>query len=641
MSRAGQVPLHRRTFLAGAGALAAGALAPGLLQAAETAPAGAPPAAPATGAAERTVHGLSAFGDLAYPADFGAFAYVNPAAPKGGRFSQTGDRELYNQNFNTFNSLNFLLLKGDGAMGMEMTFATLMVRAFDEPDAVYGLAARAVTIAPDGLLYRFHLRDGLTFHDGSALTAADVAFSLTILKEKGHPLISRDLADMVSATAEDPQTVAVRFAPGVSRELPLFVATLPILSAAYYATVPFDQTTLDVPLGSGPYRVGRFESGRFIEFERVADWWGADLPVSRGLYNFDRVRFDYFRDRTVNFEAFKARTFLFREEFTSRVWATGYDFPALREGKVVRFEVPDLTPSGTQGWFINTRRAKFADPRTRQALGLAFDFDWVNANLMFGSYNRTTSWFQNSPLAAEGDPGPEELALLEPLRGRIPDAAFGPAILPPSYREPGADRTNLRAAALLLREAGWKTEGGRLLDAAGQPFEIEFLDFEPGLEPHTMKFIDNLKRLGIQAGIRRVDPAQYQSRLNGFDFDMTVRRFTMSTTPGQGLRQIFGSSSAGLDGSLNLAGIADPAVDTLVEAVIAADTRETLTTAARALDRVLRTGYYWVPQWNKNTHWLAVWDVFGRPMDKPLYDRGTPDTWWWDADRAGRLGLTP
>lgn len=629
----------RRTFLSGAGALAVGALAPRPLKA-EGAPATATAAAsPAAGA--RTMHGLSAFGDLAYPADFPHFSYVTPDAPKGGRFSQTGDRELYNQNFNTFNSLNFLILKGDGAMGMEMTFATLMARALDEPDAVYGLAAREVTISADGLTYRFHLRDGLTFHDGSPLTAADVAFSLDTLKAKGHPLISQDLADMSEVRAEDAQTVAIRFAPGHSRELPLFVATLPILSAAYYSRVPFDQTTLDIPLGSGPYRVSRFEQGRFIIFERVADWWGADLPVMRGQNNFDQVRFDYFRDRTVAFEAFKAQNFLFREEFTSRVWATGYDFPAVKDGRIVRFEVPDQTPSGTQGWFINTRRAKFADPRTRQALGLAFDFDWVNTNLMFGAYRRTTSWFQNSPLAAEGDPAPAELALLEPLRGTVPEAVFGPAILPPSYAEPGADRVNLRAAAQLLKDAGWKTEGGRMVDAAGKPFEIEFLDFEPGLEPHTMKFIDNLKRLGISATIRRVDPAQYQSRVNGFDFDLTGRRYTMSTTPGQGLRQIFGAASAKVDGSLNLAGIADPAVDTLVEAVIAAPTREQLTTAARALDRVLRANYYWVPQWNKNSHWLATWDVFGRPAGKPLYDRGTPETWWWDADRAGRLGIAP
>ncbi|MGH2340933.1 extracellular solute-binding protein [Segnochrobactraceae bacterium EtOH-i3] len=636
MSRPGAFPLGRRAFLSGSAALAATAFAPRLARADDAAPAAA--STPATGG---RVHGLSAFGDLAYPAGFPHFSYVNPAAPKGGRFSQTGDVESYNQNFNTFNSLNFLILKGDGAMGMQMTFATLMVRAFDEPDAVYGLAADSVTVSEDGLLYRFHLRPGLTFHDGSALTAADVAFSLTTLKAKGHPLIARDLADMVEAVAEDPATVAVRFVPGRSRELPLFVATLPILSAAFYGRVPFDQTSLEVPLGSGPYKVGRFESGRFIEFQRVADWWGADLPVARGQNNFEVVRYDYFRDRTVAFEAFKAQNFLFREEFTSRVWATGYDFPAVKDGRIVRFEIPDQTPSGTQGWFINTRRKKLADPRTRQALGLAFDFDWVNTNLMFGAYKRTTSWFQNSPLAADGDPSPEELALLEPLRARVPEAVFGPALLPPSYAEPGADRVNLKAASELLKAAGWVAKGRQLVDADGQPFTIEFLDFEPGLEPHTMKFIDNLKRLGIDASIRRVDPAQYQSRVNSFDFDLTGRRFSMSTTPGQGLIQIFGSSSAHVDGSLNLAGIADPAVDALLAAIIAAPTRGELTTAARALDRVLRANYYWVPQWNKNTHWLAVWDVFGHPEGKPLYDRGTPETWWWDADRARRLGIAP
>src|SRR5215472_4248441 len=296
-------------------------------------------------------HGISAFGDLKYPPDFKHFDYVNPKAPKGGVFSHIGATRAFNQNFLTFNSLNSFILKGDGAQGMELTFASLMARAEDEPDALYGLAARAVQISPDGLTYRFLLRPGITFHDGSPLTAHDVAFSLKILKDKGHPIAQQLLRDFVGAEAPDDATVVVRFAAHRARDVPLFVAALPIFSRSYYAARRFDETTLEVPLGSGPYKVGRFEPGRHIEYERVEDWWGADLPVARGQNNFDIVRYEYYRDREVAFEGFTARSYLFREEFTSRAWATRYDFPAVREGYIKRDVIPDDTPSGAQGWF--------------------------------------------------------------------------------------------------------------------------------------------------------------------------------------------------------------------------------------------------------------------------------------------------
>ena len=335
-------------------------LAAGVLSGAATLRAGIAP-----GAADDTIeaHGLSSFGDLAYPPDFKHFSYVNPDAPKGGTFSQIGPDQIYNQNFLTFNSLNTFILKGDAAQGMEMTFASLMVRSGDEPDAMYGLAAAKVRRSADGLVYQFFIRPEAKFHDGSPLTAHDVAFSLTILKEKGHPLISQSLRDFTGATADDDSTVTVRFAPKRARDVPLFVAGLPIFSRAYYATRPFDESTLDIPLGSGAYQVGRFDAGRFIEYSRVTDWWGAALPVGRGQSNFDIVRFEYYRDRDVGFEGFSAGTYLFREEFTSRFWATRYDFPAVKDGRVKRDEIPDDTPSGAQGWFINTRRPQFADVR--------------------------------------------------------------------------------------------------------------------------------------------------------------------------------------------------------------------------------------------------------------------------------------
>src|SRR5262245_42802801 len=314
---------------------------------------------------------------------------------------------------------------------MELAFASLMARAGDEPDAMYGLAARAVQISSDGLIYRFYLLPALTFHDGSPINAHDVAFSLEVLKEKGHPIAQQLLRDFTRAEALDEATVSVTFAKNRARDVPLFAASLPILSRAYYTSRAFDETTLDPPLGSGPYKVGRFEPGRYIEYERVKDWWGADLPVSRGQNNFDVVRYEYYRDRDVAFEGFTGKNYLFREEFTSRVWATRYDFPAIQDGRVKRDVIPDDTPSGAQGWFFNTRREKLKDRRLREALICAFDFEWTNKSIMYGSYQRTHSVFQNSPMMAVGKPGAEELALLEPFRGKVADEVFGEPFVPP------------------------------------------------------------------------------------------------------------------------------------------------------------------------------------------------------------------
>jgi microcin C transport system substrate-binding protein len=599
-------------------------------------------------------HGMSAFGDLKYPPDFHHFEYVNPNAPKGGRFSHVGSSRMFNQNFLTFNSLNSYVLSGDAAMGMQMTFASLMARALDEPDASYGLTARAVRIDDGGATYRFFMRPETRFHDGSPLTAEDAAWSLNTLKEKGHPIIRQLLRDMERAEAEDAATLAVRFKPERGREAPLFVAGLPIFSRAYYANRNFEESTLDIPLGSGPYKVGRFEAGRYIEFDRVPDWWGADLPVSRGTSNFDVIRFEYFRDRDVAFEAFTAGQYLFREEFTSRIWATRYDFPAIKEGRVKREVLKDETPSGAQGWFLNTRRQKFRDPRVREALVYAFDFEWTNQNLMYGSYDRTHSYFQNSEMMAEGPPSPEELALLEPHRAQLPKEVFGEPFVPPVSDGSGQDRRLLRRAVQLLEEAGWTVRNevdpanppslfDRVLMTVGlkapltrrvlrgpkgELFEIEFLLQEPSFQPHHMPYIRNLERIGIAGNVRLVDSAQYQARLNDFDFDIAIQRFGFSSTPGESLRNYFGSDAAAIKGSQNLSGIADPVIDALIERIVKAETREALTFACRALDRVLRAGRYWVPHWYKGTHWIAYWDRFARPPEKPRYARGIPDTWW-------------
>src|SRR5271167_1638007 len=433
------------------------------------------------GRADDTIesHRLSSFGDLGYPADFQHFNYVDPNAPKGGTFSQIGPDQLYNQNFLTFNSLNTFILRGDAAQGMEMTFAALMVHAGDEPDAMYGLAAAKVRRSADGLTYRFFIRPEAKFHDGSTLTARDVAFSLNVLKEKGHPLISGSLRDFAGATADDDTSVTVTFKPKRARDVPLFVAGLPIFSRAYYTAKPFDESTLDVPLGSGAYKVGRFELGRYIEYQRVKDWWGADLPVARGQSNFDTVRFEYYRDRDVGFEGFTAGNYLFREEFTSRTWAMRYDFPAMKDGRIKRNEIPDDTPSGAQGWFINTRRPQFSDVRLRDALNDAFDFEWTNKTIMYGSYLRTVSVFQNSDMMAQGEPSAAEIALLEPYRARLPAEVFGVPYSPPVSDGSGQDRALLRKAAQLLQDAGFVIANGKRLLPNGQLITIEFLIDEP------------------------------------------------------------------------------------------------------------------------------------------------------------------
>jgi microcin C transport system substrate-binding protein len=587
---------------------------------------------------ETETHGLSAFGELKQPPDFKHFAYVNPAAPKGGTLALQIKQSSGNQNFDTFNTLNIYVLQGDGAAGMGATFDSLMAGSGDEPDALYGLVARSVRISDDKLTYRFILRPEARFHDGSKLTARDAAFSLNVLKEKGHPVYRALLTQMASAQAEADDILRVQFTPERSRDLHLVVAGLPIFSEAYWQGKDFEAATLDAPLGSGPYKVGRFETGRFIEFERVPDYWAKDLPVNVGQNNFDRVRWDYFRDRTVAFEAFKSGTLNYHEEYTSRTWSTGYDFPALREGKVKKEEIENDAPATIQGWYFNTRRDTFKDPRIREAIGLAFDFEWTNANIMFGLFKRTTSYFENSDMKATGMPSPEEIALLEPFRSQLPASVFGEPPVPPVSDGSGQDRKLLRRADELLREAGCKREGGVLKLPNGQPFRIEFLDSQSALQPHTQPFQANLKRLGIDAFSRIVDAAQYQRRMDEYDFDMASRNLFGGSTPGDSLRVVYGSEAAKAPGSRNIAGISHPAVDALIEKVANAKSREDLNIACRALDRVLRSGHYWVPMWYRASEWIAYWDQFSRPETKPRFGSGAPGTWWYDAEKAKRIG---
>jgi microcin C transport system substrate-binding protein len=584
-------------------------------------------------------HGLSSFGDLALPSDFKRLAYVNPDAPKGGQLSLQITSTSGNQNFDTFDTLNIFSKRGDGAAGMSATFDTLMSGNGDEPDSLYGLIARAVSVSPDKLGYRFLLRPEARFADGSRVTAADIKFSLDVLKEKAHPTYSQLLVEVDGVVAEADDVALVRFVKERTRDAHLVVAGMPIFSAAWWKGRDFDASTLEAPLGSGAYRVKTFEQGRTIEFELRDDYWGKDLPINVGQNNFRRLRFEYYRERQVAFEAFKAGAINFHQEYTSRVWATGYDFPAFNDGKVKKESLRNGAPTGSQGWYFNTRREQFKDPRIREALGLAFDFEWTNKNVMFSFYKRVVSYFQNSAMEAVGPPGPDELKILEPLRGKVPDAVFGDPYVPPVSDGSGSDRALLKRANDMLLAAGCKREGGVLRLPSGAPFTIEFLDSSDALQPHTEPYQQNLRKLGIDAHSRIVDAAQYKSRTENFDFDVVTAAFGGSVTPGAELRVFLTSKAATMEGSRNLSGVADPVVDALIERVVHAATRDELNIACRVLDCVLRAAHYWVPMWYNDAAWLAYWDAFSRPAIQPKLGVGAPDTWWWDEDKAKRIGL--
>jgi microcin C transport system substrate-binding protein len=580
-------------------------------------------------------HGVSAFGDLKYGSDFTRFDYATPEGVPGGEFSSAVGGI-------TFDSLNPFILKGNPAVLIpQLTFDTLMVGSADEPDAVYGLLAETVEYPEDRRWTAFELRPEARFADGTPVTAADVVFTYDILMEKGHPQYRVLLDSVAGAVAEDERRVRFDFHEGApTRDLPMLVATLRILSKKFYETREFGDSTLEPPLGSGPYAIEEAEPGRKIVYRRRDDYWGWDLPVNRGRWHFGRIRYEYFRDRSAEFEAFKAGTFTFKEEFWSKLWATGYDFPAVNRGDIVRDDVPDNTPAGTQGYWFNLRRPVLRDVRVREAIGLAFDFEWSNETLFFNLYTRTDSFFEGGPMQAEGKPTPGELAVLEPLADKLPEGVLDePAHVPPKTDGSGRNRRNLRLAARLLDAAGWTIEGGVRRNAAGEPLAVEFLTDSPSFQRITGPFIKNLERIGVRANSRVVDAAQYQKREDEFDFDIVVDRKSMSLTPGTELRAYFHSSSAEAQGSQNTAGVADPAVDELIEVIERAESRERLTSAVKALDRVLRAMHIWVPQWHKPAHHLAYWDIYGRPPveQKPSYARGVLDLWWVDPEKAERL----
>ena len=585
------------------------------------------------------LHGLSVFGDLKYPAGFAQFDYVNPNAPKGGRMNFQPPNWLFNQNVQTFNTLNTYVLRGDAPPRVELIFDTLLARATDEPDAMYGLLAETVDVAEDGNVFTFHLRPEARFHDGTPLTAEDVAFSFMLIKKDGHPNLAQVIREMVKAEAAGPETVVVTLSGKQSRDTILTVAGLPVFSKAFYTANDFLAGTLTPPLGSGAYKVGRVAAGRYIEYERVADYWGRDLPVNAGQNNFDVIRVDFFTERQTAFEAFKKGEITFREEFTSITWAQDYNFPAIVDGKVLKSLFPGEKRPSFQGWFYNTRRAKFRDPRTREAIGLAFDFEWSNRNLFFDSYTRLESYFEKSDYAASGLPTPEELALLDPFRAELPVEVFGEAYVSPKSDGSGRDRKLLRQASDLLAAAGWTQTGNQVVDEEGAPLEVEFLIDAGVFERVLAPLVANLKLIGVDAWIRQIDPVQMQSRQNDYDFDVLMFALGLGATPLDGLQQIFGSTAADTPGTYNYAGIREPVVDALLARLPGVQSRDELIAITRAIDRILRAKHYWIANWFRPTHNVAHWDLFAWTGNKPDY-AFTPETlWWFDRDKATAIGM--
>ncbi len=592
----------------------------------------APAQAPGNDAAP--VHGIAMHGDLLYPADFTHFNYVNPDAPKGGVRRQAA--------IGTFDSFNPFIVRGNPVagiayLGQSLIYDSLTVASLDEPFSQYGLLAEKIEMPADRSWVAFTLRKEARWHDGRPIGVDDVIWTFTTFVEKGSPLYGMYYAGVERVEQVGERRVKFTFKPGDNRELPLILGQLPVLPKHYWESRAFDKTTLDPPIGSGAYEIGSFEPGRFVHYKRRADYWGANLPVNRGRHNFDSIRFDYYRDMDVAVEALKADAYDIRVENISKKWATAYDVPDVREGRLRKELIPHARNQGIQGFGFNLRREQFSDRRVRQAISYAFDFEWSNQTLFYNQYTRTHSYFENSELAARGLPSPAELAILEPLRGRIPDEVFTQEFQPPKTDGSGRIRSNLKVATKLLAEAGWKIKEGKLANLeTGMPMKFEILLVSPGFERIALPFKKNLARLGIDITVRTVDTSQYRRRLDTYDFDMTVVAIGQSDSPGNEQRDYWSSDSANREGGRNMMGIQNSAIDELIELVIAAPTRDDLVSRIHALDRVLQWGFYLVPHWYIAADRLIYWNRFGKPKISPSGGVAI-DTWWYDVEKASRL----
>ena len=568
-------------------------------------------------------HGMSMFGALKYPLGFNHFEYVNPNAPKGGlvRMEARG----------TFDTLNSFTIKGSSAAGLGLIYDTLMESSRDEAFSEYGLLVESALVANDLSSVSFMLRKQARWHDGKPVTADDVAFSLDILKSKGAPFYRFYYANVEKAEVLSPHKVKFIFKGRKNRELPLIIGQLPILPKHHWQDRDFERTTLEPPLGSGPYKIGKVDPGRSITFERVADYWGRNLGVNKGRYNFDAIRFEYYRDPTVALEAFKANAFDFRQENTAKVWATQYNFPAIAKGKVIRETLANNNPTGMQSFAFNVRKSKFQNRRVREALALTFDFEWANKNLFFGQYTRTRSYFSNSELAATKIPAGAELRFLELLRGQIPAEVFTKEFKLPKTDGSGRSRRQLRQAKRLLETAGWFVKDRKLTNSeTSEVMALEFLLVNQGFTRIVAPIQRAMERLGIKVEVRVVDTSQYINRIRNFDFDVIVGSWGQSLSPGNEQRDFWGSAAAVRPGSRNYIGIKDPAIDKLIDQIIFASSRGELVAATRALDRVLLWNHFVIPNWHINSYRIAYWNRFSRPAIKPKYGLGFSDTWWVD-----------
>jgi microcin C transport system substrate-binding protein len=587
-------------------------------------PASSTQASPTSQAPLRT-YGVSLLEAPSLPPDFKFFPYVNPDAPKGG--------EVTLGSVGTFDSFNPFIVRGTPATDVARVWDTLMKPNADEAETAYGLLAEVIELPADRMSVAFELRPEAKFNDGTPVTAEDVAWTFETLREKGRPFYRQYYADVTSVTVEAPRRVVFRFKSNTNRELPLILGQMVVLPKHWWAGRDFDKPLTDPPLGSGPYRVGQFEFGRSLSMERLPDVWSKDLPVMRGLANLDIRRTEYFRDSTVALEAFKAGQIDFREENASKEWATAYDFPAVQKGLVKKELLPHRLPTGMQGYGMNTRRALFKDVRVRHALSLVFDFEWANANLFYGSYVRTNSYFSNSELASSGIPQGAELALLEKYRSQLPADLFTKPFRLPVTDGSGNNREGMRAALALLAEAGWKVQDRKLVNADGQPFTFEILLDQPAFERVSLPYVQWLAKLGIEARVRTVDPAQFQRLIDGYDYDMMVVVFGESDSPGNEQTGYWTCGSVNPEGGNNLMGVCSPVIDDLVHQVVTASDRDQLVVATHALDRVLLAGWYVVPHWYLQSVRVAYWDRFGH-LDKPVRTGIAFDSWWLDPVRA-------
>jgi len=582
-------------------------------------------------------HAIALHGTPKYGPDFAHLDYANPNAPKGGTLKMGA--------IGSFDSLNPLIVKGTPASGMNFlrsgfVYQSLMQNSWDEPFTLYGILAESIEVAPDRSWVAFTLRPEAKFSDGHPVTAEDVIWTFNTILEKGQPFFKAYYGDVEKVTAINERRVRFDFAAAGNAELPLIVAEIVVLPKHFWEGKEFDKTSLEAPLGSGPYKVGKVDSGRSVEYVRDPNWWGTDLPFFKGFYNFDRIQYDYYRDANVALEAFLGGEYDVKLENTAKLWESAYDVPALGDGRLVKEELDHARPAGMQGFIYNIRRDVFKDEAVREALNYAFDFEWSNKQFAYGAYVRTDSFYENSELASSGLPEGAELELLKRVAaahpGAVPDSVFSETYKNPVTNGSGSNRQNLRTAMTMLDEAGWALGEDGVRSKDGVRLEFEILDSNPMFERWVLPFIKNLERIGVKANFRVVDSAQYQNRVNGFDFDMMIGGFGQSNSPGNEQRDFWGSEKADIEGSRNYIGIKNPAIDQIIEELIVTQSREDLITHIRALDRILLSGHYVIPMWHFNKWRIARWSHIQHPETLSGISPLITDTWWANSKEAAQ-----